>query len=435
MPEFRRQDFLKNLSKQGVTYDWVLLASVLVLTIGGLAFLASGLSVKGPAVFQFAFQKQFLSGVWIGGVLAFILARVDYHIWFKYIKTILIITFTLLAFLATFALVVDVMSYKKSAAEASKIRDSVIAKAKFLPIRPYQGGGAIRWVEIPKVLNFQPSELVKLVLLVYLSSVLLKYEDQTIDWQKIKKPLYVFGFAAALILLQPDLGSVLLAFGILLTAMWVSKVPMKIIATILLVVAVLGVTAVFSAEYRLKRVNAFLSQDSEKAAQIYYVRLAIQNGGLWGKGYGNSEYKQKELLFESTTDGIISIIGEEMGFVFVMFFLSLYLVFLFRGLKISKDAPDVGGRALAAGIAVWITTQAFLNIGGITGMIPLKGLPLPFVSAGGSSIIMNFISVGILLNISSQSVKNAALNFKKQSQFTDAKISNRLKIASQKNIY
>jgi cell division protein FtsW len=398
-----RRGFFQKLANDTIHYDWVLLGVVILLSIGGLAFLASGLSIKGPAIFQFAFQKQLLSGVWIGGVLAFILAKVDYHFWFKRARILIAITFAMLGFLAIFAILVDVMTYQKPAVEANIIRNQILNVARVSPIRPYQGGGAIRWIQFPG-LTFQPSELAKLTLLIYFASVIQKNENEGLSWLKLKKPLYTFLFAGFLILVQPDLGSVLLSFGILVTAMWVSKVPFKIISTIVIAMAIVGLSAVFAVDYRRDRVTAFLSPTSEKATQIFFVRLAIQNGGMWGKGYGNSEFKQKEVLYESTTDGIISIIGEEMGFIFTGFFLSLYLVFLFRALKIADEAPDNGGKALAVGIGVWITTQAFLNVAGITGIIPLKGLPLPFVSAGGSSIIINFISVGILLNVSSQKI-------------------------------
>ena len=415
----RRNRFFQRLRDETTHYDWVLLVAVVLLSVGGLAFLASGLSIKGPAIFQFSFQKQLFSGVWIGSVLAFILAKVDYHFWFKQAKFLMIITFALLGFLAVFAVTANVLSFQKSAVETSNIKSRVVSAARFLPIKPYLGGGAIRWVQLPGI-TFQPSELAKLTLLIYIASVIQNNEKEEFTWLKLKKPLYTFLLTAVLILVQPDLGSVLLSFGILVAAMWVSKVPMKIIATIIAVMAVVGIFSISAVGYRRDRVTAFLSPTSENATQIFFVRLAIQNGGLWGKGYGNSEFKQKEVLYESTTDGIISIIGEEMGFIFTTCFLSLYLIFLFRGLKIANESPDAGGKAVATGIAVWVTTQAFLNIAGITGIIPLKGLPLPFVSAGGSSIIVNFISVGILLNISSQRVVKA----------TFIKASDKLKIAT-----
>ncbi len=422
MAQQRRNSFLQRLRPENTHYDWVLLAVVVLLSVGGLAFLASGLSIKGPAIFQFSFQKQLLSGVWVGGVLAFILAKVDYHFWFKQARLLMIITFAMLGFLAIFAVAANVLSYKKSAVDTATVHAKVLNAAKFLPIKPYEGGGAIRWIQLPGSTTFQPSELAKLTLLIYLASVIQNNEKEEFTWLKLKKPLYTFLLTAVLILVQPDLGSVLLAFGILVTAMWVSKVPLKILSTIVLIMGMVGLISIFAVSYRRDRVTAFLSPTSENATQIFYVRLAIQNGGLWGKGYGNSEFKQQQVLYESTTDGIISIIGEEMGFVFTVCFLSLYMVFLFRGLKIAAEAPDAGGKAVATGIAVWVTTQAFLNIAGITGIIPLKGLPLPFVSAGGSSIIINFISVGILLNISSQRVVKT----------TFTKASSKLKTVTQK---
>ncbi|MEM1312024.1 MAG: FtsW/RodA/SpoVE family cell cycle protein [Patescibacteria group bacterium] len=410
MKSFYRPEFFKKVADKTISYDWTLLATVILLSMGGLAFIASGLSVKGPAVFQLAFQKQLLLGVWIGGVLAFILAKIDYHVWFKHARTLLFLTFLLLGFVGIFALVVDVMTFQKPVSEAAQIRKEVLDFVKISPIRPYQGGGAIRWIRIPG-LTFQPSELAKLTLLIFFASTIQKYDAEELTWMKLKRPIYAFILAGFLTLVQPDLGSVLLTFGILITVMWVSKVPFRIVFTIVLIMLLVGLSSVFAVDYRRERITAFLSPSSAQASQIFYVRLAIQNGGMWGKGYGNSEFKQRGMLFESTTDGIISIIGEEMGFVFTSLFLSLYLVFLYRALKIADEAEDPGGKALAVGIGVWIATQAFVNVAGITGLIPLKGLPLPFVSIGGSSILLNYISVGILLNVSSR--KSGRTNLKK----------------------
>lgn len=403
MTDFKRKNIFERFTKQSNHYDWILLAVVVILCIGGLAFLASALSSKSQEVYQSEFIKQFLLGIWLGGVCTFVLSRVDYHTWFKYSKTLIVITFSMLGFISIFAIYINVASYGKSYTQAEIIRSSVIRSVKFLPIRPFAGGGALRWIEIPKVVNFQPVELTKLTTLIYLSAFLWKNEKEYLNLLKMKKLLYTLALGAFLILVQPDLGSVLLIFSILISAMWISgKISLKIIIPIVILVLALGATLTLSTGYRKSRLDAFLSNDSTKAFQVTQVKLAIQNGGMWGKGYGNSEFKQRDAIPEVTTDGIIAIVGEEMGFTFTILFLSLYLVFLIRGLKIAQEAPDIGGKTLAAGIAVWITSQAFLNIAGITGMIPLKGIPLPFVSSGGSSIILNLIAVGILLNISNQ---------------------------------
>ncbi|NJS41584.1 FtsW/RodA/SpoVE family cell cycle protein [Candidatus Gracilibacteria bacterium] len=208
-----------------------------------------------------------------------------------------------------------------------------------------------------------------------------------------------------MIFIQPDLGSILLLFIILFAAMAVGKVDKKILTTLTLGVVLFGAIASVATPYRRERVLAVINPNHVDAEtyQIDQVRNAIVNGGLWGQGYGHSSSKQQNLILESSTDSIIAVIAEEMGFIVTIIFTSLYLFLFYRGLKIAQNTPDIGGKTLAVGISVWIVSQAFLNISGNLGLLPLKGLPLPFVSAGNSSIVLNLASVGILLNISSQS--------------------------------
>ena len=185
--------------------------------------------------------------------------------------------------------------------------------------------------------------------------------------------------------------------------MWLAKTPLKILLTLGIIVAIAGSILTLTYGYRRNRFEALFNPDSSVASQVSLGQIAIQRGGLFGLGYGNSESKQKGLIYEGSTDLIVTIIAEEMGFVFTLLFLSLYLFLIFRSLQIAKNAPDVGGSAIAIGIGVWLSTQAFLNLAGILGLLPLKGFPLPFVSEGGSSMVLNLMAVGVLLNVSSQS--------------------------------
>jgi cell division protein FtsW len=207
-------------------------------------------------------------------------------------------------------------------------------------------------------------------------------------------------------MLQPDMGTVLLIFGILAASMWSAQIPVKILVYLGVVVSILAVFLTLAASYRLNRVTAFLDPDSATATQIRGVQNAIRNGGFFGKGYGNSELKQQDgAIIEQSTDAIIGVIGEEIGFFGTTLFLSLYVVLLWRGMRAAKYAPDLGGQALATGITVWLVAQAFINVSGMVGLIPLDGVPLPFVSQGGTAIIINLLAVGILLNISAQAQK------------------------------
>jgi cell division protein FtsW len=159
---------------------------------------------------------------------------------------------------------------------------------------------------------------------------------------------------------------------------------------------------ILSAPYRLNRLSAFLNPSSDPQGIGYQIKnamIAIGSGGLWGLGFGNS--RQKYLyLPEAHTDAIYAVIVEEMGFLRSAVIIVLFILLALRGYKIAKEAPDDFGRNLAVGITTWFILQTFINLAAILGLIPLTGVPLPFISYGGSSLIINLAAVGILLNIS-----------------------------------
>lgn len=407
-----RSTRIKNLLQKTATlkYDWGLLIAICTICILGVAFLASSLSIRSAAVYQQELARQIGLGLGLGGFLAFLVAKTDYHFFLKQAKLGMIVNYCLLGFLAFFAVYANILTFTQNAVDGTINKSLIILQFSFLPIKPYIANGAIRWIDFPFLPNFQPSEFAKLALLVYFSSFFWVFENKEINWLSFKKPIYAFLISASLIIVQPDLGTVLIIFAILAAAMWSAKIPLKILVYLGVIVVVLGVVLTFATGYRRSRVTAFLDPTSSNATQIRGVQRAITNGGLFGKGYGNSELKQQPgILYEQTTDAIIAIIGEEIGFFGTTLFLSLYLVILWRGLEIAKNAPDLGGQALATGISVWIVGQAFINITGMTGLTPLKGVPLPFVSQGGSSLLINLIAIGLLLNISSQSTNRGDL--------------------------
>ena len=368
-----------------LNYDWILVLVVMLLCVSGLAFLASSMSTLPPEQYQKEFLKQLVFGVGLGSVSAILLARVEYQTILKNSRYLLLLNFFLLGFLAVFGMYTSYATSGMSVANANNFKLDFIQKFSFLPIRPHIANGAIRWIDIFSLIKFQPSELTKLALLVYLSSFFNLYPGQTDLFKVLKKPLYAFFLSAFFIIFQQDLGTNVLIFGILFAAMWSAGIDRRFLFGLVSIGLIFGLVSTFSVGYRAERVRAVFDSNSENAGQIRGVQAAIQNGGV-----------------EESTDAIIAIIGEELGFVFTVLFLSLYLIFLWRSVEIAKNAPDMGGRALAIGIAVWIVAQAFFNVSGITGITPLKGIPLPFVSKGGSAILLNLIGVGILLNISKQ---------------------------------
>ncbi len=397
-------------------FDWFLLAILCVLCLSGLAFLASSLSAKSVVEYQSEFFKQLFFGLWIGGATTFFLARTDYHLILKYAKPLLWLTVGFLSFLGLIILY-TIFTGKVSSAE----KMAALSNFNFLPVRPGLGGNAIRWLRIgPGVdgaLSFQPSELAKLSVLFYFAQTLQNLSVEKITWLKLKKPLYVLSVVLFLVYIQPDLGTSAIIFGIVMASMWLGKVPRKITGTIMGIGVCLGILGVLAVSYRGARLQTFLDiytnpemacnsdnqENKDRNRQVCGIRSALKRGELWGKGYGAGIAKSNGSVPEINTDGILAVIGEETGFFGTVVFLSLYIVLFWKSIQISKNAPDVAGSVLAGGIGFWITSQAFLNVAGVSGLLPLKGIPLPFISEGGSALVLNMMSVGILLNISSQS--------------------------------
>ncbi len=375
-------------------YDVQLMIITVLLCTAGLAYLASSLNLSTENTYWSELQKQFLVGVIGGGIVAWGLAQIDYHIWTNNRDKIIKLSFAMLGFVAFFSFLV---LFKSTADD----KQALINWFNWMPIRPYIANGAVRWIEFPFGLpNIQPSEFAKLTTLIYFAGYFGKNYRSGLDWVNIKKPLWVFAISACLILLQPDLGTVAVIFTILMSAMLVAKVPSEILKKILLVGVVIGLFSIVFTPYRLLRLLSVI-QVEEKSAQVDGIQRALYRGGLWGRGYGAS-MKIDAQIYEASTDSIIAVIAEETGFVGTAFFLMLYAWLFYRGMQIANQAKDLEGKMLATGIVVWIGAQVLLNVCGMTGMIPMKGLPLPFVSKGGTAMMINLISIGILLNISSQ---------------------------------
>ena len=390
--------------KEFLKYDWQLIVAVVLVCTFGLAFLASSLNIQPDSYWQ-ELGKQFAVGLGFGGIMTVILARTDYHLWTKHKNTLAIITLTMLGFVAFFATLVFFIK-----GNSEKI--AFINKFSWLPIRPHIANGAVRWIDLSFGLpNIQPSEIAKITTLIFFAGYLPKKLGQGLGWMTLKQPLWYLGLVAGLILIQPDLGTTIMIVIIVLSAMWTANVPRQILSRIILVGALVSALLIIATPYRLQRfaiyANVFTSggkgvNNEEDRQQVANIQYALQNGGWLGKGYGNSEWKQAGKIYEASTDSIIAVIGEEVGFVGTIAFLGLYLWIFARAMTIANDSIDLEGKMIATGIGVWIFSQVFLNTTGMTGLIPMKGLPLPFVSQGGTALVMNLIGIGILLNISSQ---------------------------------
>ena len=262
--------------------------------------------------------------------------------------------------------------------------------------------GTRRWFRWGPV-SFQPAELAKFSLVVYLAHFLTRRREVVESfWLGLLPPLLVAGSMAGLVLLQPDLGSsltlVVLVFCLLFLAGGRVRQMTLVAASALPLLAV----AIYMAPYRLKRVMTFLDPWADPRGsgfQIIQSYLALGSGGLFGLGLGESKQKLFYLP-EPYTDFIFAVLGEELGLLGAVSVIGLFGLLIWRGIRIGLGAPDPFGALLALGLTALLACQTLVNLGVVTGALPTKGLPLPFISFGGSSLIMAMVSVGVLLNIS-----------------------------------
>jgi len=262
--------------------------------------------------------------------------------------------------------------------------------------------GAHRWYNLG-LGSFQPSEVAKLAVIYYLA---VKLSAKDFGQRSIKQgavPIFIaLGLVLLLIMLQPDLSTALLIAFISFCMLFVSRMKLSHLATGVIPIVPVGILYLGWKPYHMVRIHAWLASFGDPLSAGYQVKqsiIAIGRGGIWGNGMGESKQK---LFFlpDSHTDFIFSIIGEEFGYIGVTIILILFIVILVHGLKIARKAPDGFGQFLALGVTLNITLYAFMNIAVVTGIVPATGLPLPFISYGGSHMIFMGVSLGILLNIS-----------------------------------
>jgi cell division protein FtsW len=265
-----------------------------------------------------------------------------------------------------------------------------------------QVNGARRWISFGPA-AFQPSELAKLALAIWVSAYLARRQaPQTLRqlWRPVGLVTVVF---AALVIVEPDLGTVI-ALGIMIGAiLLVSGTPTRVLATAGGLAVAAGLAAIYLEPYRRARFFSFLNpwHDAQGAGfQTVQAMIGLGSGGIFGRGLGQSVEKLFYLP-EAHTDMIFAIIGEELGLVGAALVVGAYALFAYTGLRIALVAKDPFGKRLAAGLTALICGQAVINLCAVMGLAPLTGIPLPFVSYGGSSLVLALASVGILLNIAS----------------------------------
>jgi cell division protein FtsW len=265
--------------------------------------------------------------------------------------------------------------------------------------------GAVRWLRYSSI-GFQPSEFAKYALLFHLCTLIAVKGELIQDLKRGFIPMMVWiGTITLLVMLQPNFSMGAMIFLLSLVMMFIGRAKLSHLALTFAILVPVILAYMMSAEYRRARIMAFLSGNSSSGGRGHYQLwqgiLGFGNGGIFGVGPGES--RQRDFFLpESYGDFVFSIVGEEYGFVGTMFFMLMFGVIMYRGFRIAKFAGDVFGRNLALAITCAVTFYALINAGVTLGIFPTTGLPMPFVSYGGSSMVFSACAIGVLLNISSQ---------------------------------
>lgn len=355
-------------------YDYALLALVGVLVLVGLEVVFSttyALSLSASGSGADYLLSQSLSAL-IGAVVMFATARIDYRLWRK-----------LTPVLVVGAIVVLLLILVPGLGQASY--------------------GATRWLKLGPLPAIQPSEFGKLAVIFGTATWFSGGRNRVHDLEKGLLPWGAFvGGVTALIMKEPDMGTTLVVVATAITMFFLAGASLKYMAILLTGAVGSAMVLINSAGYRSERLQSFIDPWQDPTGlgfHIIQLLIAMGSGGLFGLGPGAS--RQKFFYIPSAqTDGIFAILGEELGFVGCVVVICLFAALIYRGVRIAGRAPDQFGSLLAMGIVSWFAFQTLINLGGITHTIPLTGIPLPFISYGGSALVATLAAVGVLLNIS-----------------------------------
>jgi cell division protein FtsW len=355
------------------TLSWVIVALVAVFNLIGLVMILSASSVEALTNYGsawYVFERQFAWAL-IGAVGFFVSSRLDYRIWQRYSRALLAVGFVGLVVVLVPGIGIEVE-------------------------------GARRWIGLGAVVGFQPSELAKVVLLIFTADVLTRRAGQIDDTRATVLPVIgVLGLFAVLVMAEPDLATSIELGFIVVSVLIVAGVPGRVLAKVFGGAAVLTLILAWAEPYRRQRMLTFLNpwhDTTNTGYQISQSLIALGSGGVSGVGLGNGRAKWL-FLPAAHTDFIFAIIGEELGLFGTLMIVGLFAVFAVVGYRVAMRAPDRFGALLAAGVTTWVVGAAALNIGMVTSVLPVSGVPLPFLSAGGSSLVILMIAAGILANV------------------------------------
>jgi cell division protein FtsW len=345
--------------------------SVILICIG-VVMIYSSSSIFAAERYKdgFFFLKRHLGFLAIGSVLTFLVMLMDYRKLREYAKPLLMVSLILLVLV-------------------------------LIPGISREVSGARRWFRF-KFLSFQPSELANLAVIIYVADFIARKENLIKKFLRgFVPPMCVLGITSVLILAQPDLGTTVSLAVVVCVMLFVAGVRVEYLLSLILMSIPALYVLIFSVPYRRARIMAFVNpwlDPKGSGFQIIQSQIALGSGGIFGVGLGHSRQKLFYLP-AAHTDFIFSIIGEELGLIGTLAVVFLFIIFVQQGLKIIKHTTDKFGYFLALGLVLMITFKAVINMGVSCGILPTKGLPLPFISYGGSAFIFDMISVGILINI------------------------------------
>jgi cell division protein FtsW len=353
---------------------------VTVFNLLGLVMVMSASSVVARDQYGSSWYFVLRQAAWAGAgaVVLVVIARIDYHRWRRYAGPFLVVSLVLLALV-------------------------------FVPGVGVGANGATRWIGTG-TFTIQPSELAKLALLVWVADLLARRAAYMHNTRATLRPvIVVLAAAATLVMLQPNLGTTMVLAAIALALCFVAGAPAGPLAgwTTAGLLAATGLALV--EPYRRARVLTFLdpwADPMHKGYQNIQSLVGVASGGLFGSGLGASRAKWGYLPY-AHSDFIFAIIGEELGLVGSTVVVGLFVLLAIVGVRIALHAPDRFGLLLATGVTAWFCVQAFVNIGAVIGILPITGVPLPFVSAGGSSLVFGMAGAGLLLSVARQATVRA----------------------------
>jgi len=357
-------------SKHPHVYKSSLFAITLILVFLGAVSVANVSAPDAISLYsdKFYFAKQYLFWASLGIVSMIVVSRIDINYWKKIAVPFYFFSLGLLVLV-------------------------------LIPGIGSQIYGARRWIVFGGF-SIQPSEVAKLALAIYIAKV-------SSSQKGVLSYLVPLGLTFLLIILEPDLGTALIIVAIGMSQIFISGINMLYVSAVSILGGVLTSLIIFFSDYRKQRLITFLQQTSDPLGEGYHIRqilLALGSGGLFGIGLGQSRQKFS-FLPEVCTDSAFAIIAEELGFVGALVIFSLFMFYIYQGIKIAISAREDFQKVLVVGLITWIGGQIFLNVGSTVALIPLTGVPLPFLSCGGSSLVMILIATGILLAIARDNEK------------------------------